>query len=156
MTNLRIAAVFAALYLFAIPASAQEPVPAAEVVVAETLVEAVEPEIKLLISDLLGHLRAGGEFIGEQTPLLFEEIILWGIVSRIPWMLVGVMVLYSGLLVQRWGSSVEGAEKEIAYICCTGVFAISAFLILPNLFYMLKPLAAPRLYLIEQLVRMAG
>ncbi len=127
---------------------------------AKEVAEAMKPDIKVMLSDLLGHLRSGGEFIGEQTPLLFEDIILWGIFSRLPWVLIAMVMLGFGFHLRRWSLAYEfDPHREGRGAALAGwvyLYSVSAIIFALNLSSLLKPLVAPRLYLIEELIRLAS
>ena len=118
----------------------------------------MKPDLRAAIAELLEYLKAGGEFIGEQAPLLFEDIIRWGIYSRLPWLLVGCVFAFFGWRLRMWANTFDFRDMDSyrwSVVCWVGIFSISTLIFTMNLFYMLKPLVAPRLYLIETLADLA-
>lgn len=120
--------------------------------------EHVQEALKLLADTLKG----GKDFAVEQTPLLVQEVIRWGIASY-SFMSVLFVVLtcvwaYTARLTYKRRATCEEDENRnwlavgsILSALCAAASAITAAC---NLYGLAYVIAAPRLYVIEQLTQM--
>ena len=117
--------------------------------------------------------EAGEELAAEQAPLLVKEILYWGIADAAFWVVLGVFCLLClpvvaiylgrsktmpegkrcmGMALEEKGSSFDCAVAWVGGI----VLPIIGFLIIcGNIMNLLKPIVAPRLYLIEYFRQLA-
>ena len=146
-------------------------IPAEQVPSLTELVRANAPEITSRINaalDQVGeYIQAGGDLVASQTPLLIQEILHWAVITHGLWFLVGVILLLCPLFIRRYlrraNHVVEGRRSFygalhysdfdglVSLVLFGGIAApVIGFLIaMGNIGGFLKPLIAPRVYLIE-------
>ena len=104
---------------------------------------------------VLGWLQSGGEAVAEQAPMLAEEIIRMGIYGNL---IAGIASLVIGLVLLGVGAYLFRNEKsEAAEIFGVLGFVTGASFVLASPFYLyaiVKPVLAPRLYVLEELAKM--
>ncbi len=141
---------------------------------AETLTDVLKsnaPAVMERLNAAIAHIgewvETGEAFATEQVPLLVTEIIYWGVASAAFWVVLGACFLLAATFAFRFGFKrwTEWSELDCdpeffrKVPTCVIVIvggAVGFFMFTCNFMDMLKPLLAPRLYLIEyfqQLVR---
>lgn len=100
-------------------------------------------------------------FAEEQTPLIVKEIITWGLVEKLYYMTVGILVILAGYFLYRifkklainhiapgtdWTESEFSAPAIIFLICGCLIGSICIFC---NLYDFIYIYLAPRLYVID-------
>ncbi len=111
--------------------------------------------------------EATGDFAVEQTPFLVQEILYWGIAE--PGFRVGVGVFFLtvawfwGFTCYRKREDIKNMGGDLGDFMSFAKFAvpviatvIGVLCIMVNIMDMLKPIVAPRLYLIEYFRHLAG
>lgn len=107
-----------------------------------------------LLSDLRAMLEKGGQFVMEQAPPLAKEIIAYGRVVHVLWILIAMAILFS---VYKLAPKVRDAWEEMDNIvmglggggyCLIGTVG-SLITILLNVEAAVKVWFAPRLYLLD-------
>lgn len=128
---------------------------------------AVMERLNAAIAHIGEWVETGEAFATEQVPLLVTEIIYWGVAEAGFWVVLGTIFLLVSAFTFRFGSkrwaawSQLDSDDEFGHkmpTCVITIFgtAIGFLMFTCNIMDMLKPLVAPRLYLIEyfqQLVR---
>lgn len=106
-------------------------------------------------------------FATEQTPLLVKEIVWWGIADAGYWVAFGVVFLTiaavsSFMCYKRW-ETIQALRGDFGdfFRFMVGVVPVATTIlgflfIMSNIMDMLKPIVAPRLYLIEYFRQLAG
>jgi hypothetical protein len=145
--------------------------PAEQVPTLAELVRSNAPEITSRINAALdqvgGYIEAGGDLVASQAPLLIQEILHWAVMVHGLWFLVGVLMLLAPFFVLRYlrranhidddrrsfygalhFNDFDGLVNLVLWVgICTPV--IGLMIALGNIGGFLKPLIAPRVYLIE-------
>ncbi len=128
---------------------------------------AVMERLNAAIAHIGEWVETGEAFASEQVPLLVTEIVYWGAASQAFWVGLGACFLVVGVSIarfafKRWAAWCErDADEDAArriWSVVLGCFCtiMGFFMFACHVMPMLKPLVAPRLYLIEyfqQLVR---
>lgn len=133
----------------------------------------VKSAIDRLVEQLTEYLETGMDIASDQAPALFEEIVRWGIWSGVlntfmalPWLLAGVaLLMWWNRSRVEWSSAHRKhlsthagdiASLQGLLLIATpllGIFlTIAGTVDLYNIRNILKPLLAPRLYVIEYLI----
>jgi len=134
----------------------------------ETLVENNATEVSVTVNEALTEVmewaRATGNFVAEQTPLLAEEVIRWGIIENSLNAILGLLLLsFFGSLVYLAFKLTKGEkvdfETRLAVRIVASVVGFFAMLIPLDLFkthllLALQAWSAPRLYLMEYLSKL--
>lgn len=119
----------------------------------------VAPTLKEVATQLLHYVDASASFVTEQAPLLAQEIINYGIASYATGAILGLlMAIGLGVFAKKcWDGDPSGDSDAHAFGFCMSVAlsGISIVISIINFCMLIKPLFAPRLYLIEQLLQMA-
>lgn len=124
---------------------------------------AVMERMNAAIAQIGVWVESGEIFAKKQVPLLVQEILWWATASSAFWVVLGVILLaISGALtmlaIRRWAVwKEERAEIRQSWtvgLAIGGVF-IGSLCVVINIMSMLKPIIAPRLYLIEFFREMA-
>lgn len=121
---------------------------------------AVMERLNAAIAHIGEWVETGEAFASEQVPLLVTEIIYWGAAAEAFWVMLGVFFLVLGGLAARlaikkwaaWGDLSSDTNDFLKTTSCIVAIAGSVmgfFFVACNIMDMLKPLVAPRLYLIE-------
>lgn len=128
----------------------------------------VTPTIKAMAQEMLTWLKEGKEFATEQAPLFAHDIISWGIAYNSVWVIIGLVEMlaaiwaYNFLRKAIWDTIPE-AEKQGIWDDATGFAWMFTFCPPPvvgfigfctffnSLLDLVKPLFAPRVFLIEYL-----
>ncbi len=141
---------------------------------AETLTDVLKsnaPAVMERLNAAIAHIgewvETGEAFATEQVPLLVTEIIYWGVADAAFWVVLGTCFLLAAAFTFRFGykhwsewtklnSDPEFCRKMPTCIIVVVGTLVGFIMFTSNIMAMLKPLVAPRLYLIEyfqQLVR---
>jgi len=114
-----------------------------------------------IAQEVIGWLREGKEFIGEQAPELAEQIIWWGIVGN---MLESLVWFAAALLVALCAKFCHSRYTQLAEfhrdgwatgMIFGGVFSVICVVCgVSCVVAAIKPIVAPNLYVVEQLARM--
>ena len=121
---------------------------------------AVMERLNAAIAHIGEWVETGEAFASEQVPLLVTEIIYWGVADAAFWVVLGVCFLLTAASTFRFGYKRWSAWSTLnddpefcrkAPTCSIAVISavMGFFMITCNVMPMLKPLVAPRLYLIE-------
>ena len=122
-----------------------------------------------LLRDKLNELAIKGvdstfalfDALSEQTPELFDEIILLGVISSAVWAIVPVIFLGLSYTVHRiykgndayW----ESVNNDLPGWVITAILAVAGTITLtPVLHGVLYPLIAPRMYIMEKIAAILG
>ena len=112
-------------------------------------------------TEVIGWLREGKEFAQEQAPEVAEQMVMWAVVSNAVGSVVFSIIAVVFALFARWLWKKFNEEGQKYTACDLGAFfasAVSALSLLCSfccLMGVLKPLVAPKLYVIEQLAKLA-
>lgn len=130
----------------------------------EVAAEMKEP-LKQVALDFVQALRTGTNFVLEQMPILFQEIIKWSIAEDFLYILLGALMVSFGLWMWRftarhweaWGNE-RGNDglKETGAAVATAAFLLTGFtVVFCNALDATKAFLAPRLYLVEYFANLA-
>lgn len=148
---------------------------------AEILEETLIANAPAILNQLNSALFKIGEWVEttesfavEQTPILVQEILWWGIASAGFWVVFGIILMLCNPLVRasfgkikelkeygnRIGAALndKGVFGSFALALFGGILlpALGFFTIVCNVMGILKPIIAPRLYLIEYFKDLVG
>lgn len=104
------------------------------------------------------YVKAGGDFVAEQAPLVVQEVLRWGLSSHIFWALLCVGFCVAIPLVYRWGynfckrhDAVDEMMVAVTFILSSIGEIIFTISCLYHLYMIVYILVAPRLYILETL-----
>lgn len=111
-------------------------------------------EASKLLEDLRLLLEKGNQFVLEEAPPLAKEIVTYGRVVHILWIIIALMIAFS---VYKLAPKVKEAWKDLdnvfmgvgGLIYCGGGTIVSVVMILCNVESAVKVWFAPRLYLLD-------
>lgn len=112
------------------------------------------------LSELLEGVKAAGAFVNEQLPLVLQEYIVWGVAESFIWLLPFLAPFV--WLQFQWKKAIAYDSKENNIgsdaMPVTVFVAIGSILLSIGVVYhlldLVKPLVAPRVYLIEELSKL--
>ena len=117
-----------------------------------------------VVQKCLDWMQATENIVSEQTPLLCQEIIKYGMVHSITLIIISACLLVIGILLVKfnyrqsnWNKSFASLDdispsKQAIFLLLGGIGFILGIVDLPvQIFTLMKIVYAPRLYLIEQL-----
>jgi hypothetical protein len=119
-------------------------------------------ELKPYADEIMAWLREGKEFVAEQTPELCEQLVARGLVTHgvtacvmLLLAISGGYLLWRGLKAGRVAEWRDGAWMIPAVIGAAVLF-ITLIISIVDLIRFLEILVAPKVYVLEELARIAG
>lgn len=119
------------------------------------------------LQEVKNWLSSGKDFVSEQTPLVIEEIITWGVATNliavilwIVWLILATILIYINTRIYSWtGKQLDKRSGDnpivILPIATTivniGMFVVGIYNFVFYLYRLVFVLYAPRLYILEQL-----
>lgn len=116
----------------------------------------------LAIQKIMGWIEATETLVVEQAPPMAEELLAWGYFHSAAVMVVCAAVLIISAAVARKGhkglKETDRFDDQYLLMAVSGtVIALASTLFfMINLFQLLKVAAAPRLYILQELARLAN
>jgi len=122
-----------------------------------------EELITYALSGLINTVEKGANFVAEQTPILAQEIILFGIISNAIRVIMGIILLIvAGICIRKIFYYINKSKEEndtqydnyFPHLLVYGVIGVFSLLIgavnaFSNIMQLIKASFAPRLYLLE-------
>lgn len=116
-----------------------------------------------MLSKVQSGIDIGTKFLGEQLPLVAQEIIKWGIARSIFYtsmcLILTIVFAVVGFLLYKAGAerAFDDSESNVAaivfgiiFIVVAGIFFLCSFY---HVFFIVKIVVAPRVYLIQELTK---
>ncbi len=106
------------------------------------------------VNETISFLKAGKDFVVEQTPSICKEVIAWGIAKGILFIIIGTVFLIICWRVVKWARKnwddlEDGVVAAVSVLGAIILIITGLILFLIGLFDLAYIVAAPRLYLIE-------
>ena len=97
-------------------------------------------------TEMLELLQTGSEFMGEQAPMVCQELLRYHLATS----LLGVAVGMTLFGVGRWAfKKLSPIDGEAAYVLTGIIWVVAGIIGLINMMIMLKIIIAPRVFLID-------
>lgn len=112
------------------------------------------------INYFLEYIKQGTDFIKDQAPLYVQELITYHCVLYTSLVIFGVIGVIIALILLKKGSkysSYQDIDKQMSYFISSMIIGIiSLFFIGLNFSLMLKTWLAPRVFIMDYLMRLVG
>ena len=118
-------------------------------------------DLKPIATEVLGWLKDGREFIGEQAPLLAQEVVRYGVISNAIGLVLGVGLGIGAAYMLRacarvprdhWGDRPDSAIIGMAASVILGVVGLVAIIVSTDA--TCQAIFAPRLYILNKLAEL--
>ncbi len=125
--------------------------------------EELQQQLAEYLGSILETMKAGGEFMSSQAPLLVQDVLTFAVMSGTAWLLLTSTAAYVTLMPLRcflWGKhkTFKAAKPEMESIAFGGTLVVSGVGILMcvlsviNAAEIAKALFAQRLYIVDWLI----
>jgi len=117
--------------------------------------ETLEPFVKKLLDGDMKTAEDVAKFIETQTPELGKEIIIWGAISESVTPVIGLLLLFAMLFMHfkyrtcEWYTNTDVEVPGIVLFILGSLLGV--FIFLCNITYVVYPLVAPRIYILEKI-----
>lgn len=118
--------------------------------------ETLKPYVEKLLNGGMKTAEEVLKFVEVQTPELMNEILIWGAVSEISAPIIGVVMVVLAFIMhfslKKEKEYYEGSGEGPPIFLATLIgWAVGSILFLVQIFDVLYPLIAPRLYILEKI-----
>ena len=117
--------------------------------------DTLKPYVEKLLDSGMKTAEDVLKFVETQAPILGEEIIVWGAVSESVHPLIGILLIGASIFLHvKCRDSKYYYEADWAppaFLITLVLFVIGVFIFIFEIFDVLYPLIAPRLYMLEKI-----